>query len=329
MLKQRDIVMSETSKDQAVETLRAIALILLVGFHAAEEHYPKIYEYILYSFNYIRMPLFTMISGFVYALRPVSAGSEQVFFLGKVRRIIVPLIVVETIYFLMQTAIKGEWSKLSEVWRIYFFSYEYFWFLQAVFLIFLTFLVLDRSKLLEKIEHWFVWIIISVFLSLFVPKTFFFSIEGYLYLLPYFSLGYGINRYGKQLFVPLIVNTALFAFVIGFAIHQLIWFQLIDIPHVPTSLLALCVGLNGVFLLFRFRFHIPILAKLGGYSYTVYLYHGIGISIMFKISGVLGLHDWYFIEFIIKIIGGIGLGLLMDHFCSYYSLTRRLFLGKR
>jgi|WetSurMetagenome_2_1015567.scaffolds.fasta_scaffold44507_2 glucans biosynthesis protein C len=321
--------MSETSKDQAVETLRAIALILLVAFHSAETYYPKIYEYILYSFNYIRMPLFTMISGFVYALRPVNKGSEKVFFQGKVRRIIVPLIVVETIYFTMQMITKGEWNKLSEIWRVYFFSYEYFWFLQAVFLIFLTFLVLDRFKLIEKVEQWFSWLIMSVFISLFVPKTFFLSLEGYFYLLPYFSLGYGINRYGKQLFVPLIVNAALFAFVISFTIHQLIWFQLIDIPHVPISVLALCVGLNGVFLLFRFRFNIPILAKLGSYSYTAYLYHGIGISIVFKIMGILGLHEQYLIEFILKIIVGIGLGLLMDHFCSYYSLTRRLFLGKR
>jgi len=47
--------MSETTKDQSVETLRTIALILLIGLHASEDFYPKIYEYILYSLDYLRV----------------------------------------------------------------------------------------------------------------------------------------------------------------------------------------------------------------------------------------------------------------------------------
>ena len=320
--------MSETTKDQSIETLRTIALILLIGLHVSEDFYPKIYEYILYSLDYLRMPLFAMISGFVYALRPVNIGNERTFFLGKIKRIIIPFVIVETIYFITQTAIKGDWHKLNEIWQIYFYSYEYFWFLQALFLIFLTFLVLDRFKWLEKVEHWFVWIIISVLLSLFIPKTFFLSIEGYFYLLPYFTLGYGVSRYGKVLFVALIIRMAFIAFLLGFTIHQLIWFEILNIPHVEISALGLCVGMNWVFLVFYFRFNIPLLAKLGSYSYTVYLYHGFGISVAFKMMGLLGLHEMYFLEFLLKMIVGIGVGLLVDNIANRYSITKRLFLGK-
>jgi len=173
-----------------------------------------------------------------------------------------------------------------------------------------------------------VWIIISVLLSLFIPKTFFLSIEGYFYLLPYFTLGYGVSRYGKVLFVALIIRMAFIAFLFGFTIHQLIWFEILNISHVEISALGLCVGMNWVFLVFYFRFNIPLLAKLGSYSYTVYLYHGFGISVAFKMMGLLGLHEMYFLEFLLKMIVGIGVGLLVDNIANRYSITKRLFLGK-
>lgn len=322
--------MSETSKDQSIETLRGIALVLLVAFHAVEDSYPLIYEYFIYSFNYVRMPLFTIISGFIYALRPVTQGSEWVFFVGKVRRIIVPLIVVETLYFTMSNAFRGQWSAFSKMWEIYFFIYEHFWFLQAIFFIFLTYLIIDRSKLIETVEKWFICMVLSVLISLFLPKSNFLGFTGYLYLLPYFTLGYGFNRFGNQLFTKPIILIILIAFVINTVIHQLIWFGYIDIFHDKISVISICGGITSTFLLFRYRFTIPSLAILGSYSYTVYLFHGFGISLMGKINNIIGVHHFsYFMDFSLQLCAGIAGGILVHNLAGKYSISRRLFLGKR
>ncbi|MEY3219330.1 MAG: hypothetical protein RIT27_687 [Pseudomonadota bacterium] len=322
--------MSETTKDQSVETLRGIALILLVGFHAVEEGYPQIYEYFIYSFNYVRMPLFTIISGFIYALRPVNVGSEWVFFLGKVRRVIVPLIAVETLYFVMSNTFRGNWNEFSKMWEIYFFVYEHFWFLQAIFFIFLTYLIIDRFKLIETVEKWFILMVLVVLLSLFLPKSNFLSFVGYLYLLPYFTLGYGFNRFNQQLFTKPIILVMSVAFIVNTVIHQLIWFGYINLFHDKISVISICGGITSTFLLFRYRFTIPSLAILGGYSYTVYLFHGFGISLMGKINNIIGIHNFsYFIDFSLQLCAGIVSGILVHNLAGKYSLTRRLFLGKR
>src|SRR5262245_49340482 len=60
-------------KELAVETLRGAAIVLLVAFHAIGEFSnggkaagdTGFYSHFNYSLNYLRMPLFTVISGFI------------------------------------------------------------------------------------------------------------------------------------------------------------------------------------------------------------------------------------------------------------------------
>lgn len=317
-------------KDASVETLRSLALILLVAFHSIESYYPGGYDYFSYSFLYFRMPLFTVISGFVYAIRPVTPGVEIKFLKGKIRRILLPLVCVSTLYFLLRSVVSdNDGMRLLDIWQIYLYRYEYFWFLQSIFLIFLTFLVLDRFGWVSRIETWFVWLLITVAMTFSLPQWEFLSLDGYLYLLPYFTLGYGLNRYADKLLAAPIVVTSLVALVIGVILHQLNWYGYLTVIHEKISPLGLLVGLTGTLLLFRFRIPIPGLAQLGGYSYTVYLFHGFGIAIAYKASHWLGFSEYYFWEFIVKILCGLTGGVVAELVFQRYFWTRRLLLGLR
>ncbi len=67
-------------QDNSVQTLRGFAIILVVmghvigykgdeGMKVADDSF---WRYMYYTLEYFRMPLFTVISGWVYTLRPVS-----------------------------------------------------------------------------------------------------------------------------------------------------------------------------------------------------------------------------------------------------------------
>src|SRR5690348_13562586 len=67
-----------------VQTLRGVACLLLVAFHAIGSastsilHVPDDSPYRRFTnlFVHVRMPLFTFLSGLVYAYRPIRAGHE-------------------------------------------------------------------------------------------------------------------------------------------------------------------------------------------------------------------------------------------------------------
>ena len=70
------------NKNLQVETLRGFAIVPVVMGHvigSASDGGMKVSEdsflrYLYFTFEYLRMPLFTVISGWVYALRPSSFG---------------------------------------------------------------------------------------------------------------------------------------------------------------------------------------------------------------------------------------------------------------
>lgn len=125
---------------------RAIACVLLVVFHVIGGDSTdglrlragsEIHQ-LLAFLSPLRMPLFAMISGCVYAMRPVRRGSEINFLTGKVRRILLPLLTVSTAFYSAQVAIGVEplSGAILRLPSIYLRSYAIFWFLQAIFLVF-------------------------------------------------------------------------------------------------------------------------------------------------------------------------------------------------
>ncbi len=87
------------------------------------------------------MPLFTVISGFVYAMRPIRALHQMPGLLrAKTRRLLLPLLTVGTALFVLELSVPGTHLKLEphDFWRVYTMPYEHLWFLQAIFLVFVV-----------------------------------------------------------------------------------------------------------------------------------------------------------------------------------------------
>ena len=271
------------ARDPSIETLRGVAVILMVlghvigdsfssGLHVAED---SLYRYWYFSSSSLRMPLFTVISGFVYAMRPMQPGNLGRFLRGKARRLLVPLLVVGTAQFVLKGLIPGvnHSTNLDDLWRAHLYGFDQFWFLQALLVVFLTVAILEEFEIMAGLGGWLLCFASAVLASRFLPKLEFFSLWGYLYLLPYFLLGCGIVRFGSRLDRFAIVALAAALVAAGLAVQQRRWFLHGNLPEDDYSWTSLAVGLGGTFLLVRFRPTIAWLAALGAYAFSIYLFH--------------------------------------------------------
>jgi peptidoglycan/LPS O-acetylase OafA/YrhL len=83
-------------KDNSINTLRGLACILLVAYHViggTPEQGLHIASGFLRVGNdvlaYIRMPLFTFLSGYIYSLKPIGNYSSSLFLKSKARRLLI------------------------------------------------------------------------------------------------------------------------------------------------------------------------------------------------------------------------------------------------
>ena len=142
---------SAAPRDGQVQTLRGVACLLLVAFHAIGSssasglHVPDGSRYREFTnlFVHIRMPLFTFLSGLVYAYRPLRPG-EAVPFLGKkLRRLGVPLLVASTILYLLHLAAHDAVPAPSQLWTVYLYPFYHLWFVQALLPVFAVLVLLE------------------------------------------------------------------------------------------------------------------------------------------------------------------------------------------
>ncbi|MBM3435686.1 MAG: acyltransferase [Bacteroidetes bacterium] len=331
--------MAVKRKEQSIETIRGIAIILMVAGHVignrsdtglmVEDH--SLWRYIYHSFEYLRMPLFTAISGFVYALKPVSSDAVFKFLKGKSRRILLPFFFVSTLQYSLNAIIPSVNNRmeLSEIWKIYIYAYGQFWFLQALFFVFITVVILEVNNFLNNLKYWLISlasaILILVFAAPFVMTTFL-SFTSYLYLLPFFLLGIGINRFSGLLFRKLNIIIVFILLLAGLAMQQLNLFGLIELQDAKYGMPGTFIGLTGIFLIFYIRKPNRFLAELGYYSYGIYLFHVFGTAGSRIISKWLGIHNLLPL-FVIGLIFGLGLPVVLELILLKNAVLRRLFLG--
>lgn len=328
-------------KDARIETLRALALLFMVaghviggtkgnGMHVADDSFAR---YFYNTFVYLRLPLFTVISGYVYALRPVVRGHGLTFIKGKARRILLPLIFVSTLEYLMRCTVPGlnTPAKLVDIWRIYCFGFDHFWFLQALFLCFLVILVLELLACMERPANWLLCLIGAVLVYLLLPwRVTFFSFNSAMYLLPFFLLGCGIHRFETVLSRKAMIIPVAAVFVAGMTLHQLLLLGGTNLSlerHAPLGMLmGMLIGLSGNLLLFHFRFQVRGLARLGVYAYSIYLFHIFGTAPGRIMAVKCGIENRA-IVFAISLLLGIAVPIVMETLLCKNRLLRRLFLG--
>lgn len=331
--------MGPREKDLSIETLRGFAIVFMVAGHIIGGNLSGIkvadnsgWRYFAFTFEFIRMPLFTVISGYIYSMLPVRNSGILSFFKGKARRILLPFLSVATLHFFLQYFVPGTNTKLplSNLWRIYIFPYEHFWFLQSIFLIFVLIGTIDKLKLIATFKNWIILFLLAALIRNFIPYFSFnlFSINGFFNLLPFFILGCGIQRFNIYFIGKGIIKTMLVVFIISVIIHQYIWFSEYILYGYKYKTLSLFEACSGIILIFYIRKNITVMSKIGYYAFGIYLFHVLGTAGSRIILIEFG-ENAHFILFSIGLIFGIGIPIIIELILERSRVLRRLFLGLR
>lgn len=321
-----------------VQTLRGIACILLVLYHVIGDSATRglgvddtsAYRTFTNILVHLRMPLFTFLSGFVYAYRPVQYGSSGVFARKKLRRLLLPLLVVSTLYFVVQALMPDTNTRLpwQDMWRIYVFPYNHFWFLQAIILIFAVTLALERHGWLQPFNRYLavLAVILAIHFTVRISPNVF-SVQQALYLAPFFLAGLGANRFHAQFSARPVKLAMLTIFVITFTLHVLACMHVFGTPLSQRTVLATLLSLGGVFTLMYWTPANALLAWIGTFSFTIYLYH-----VFFTAGTRIALHKLGMHEVDLHVLMGCAAGvagpICVELCLKRSSVARRVLLGQ-
>lgn len=320
----------------SVETLRGVACILIVALHAigsTASSGMQLGEGTLYRefadlFTPLRVPLFTFLSGFVYAYFPAVPGRTAEFIRKKVARIGLPFVTVSTLYFLL-TFMAGDVNgrlPLEEFWRIYVFPYVHFWFLQAIALLFAVTALLERVGALSSPARFaavFAVATIASFLVGGVTYDSFMSYDNAIYLAPFFLLGLGANRFRALVGSRQIAYACAAIFAVAFALHaDAVW----EIGVTTPTAVKLAVGLSGSLVLLYFMPRVRWLEFVGAYSFTIYLFHPFAVAPSRKVLEALG-YDAPALLFAVSVAGGLLCPIALERMGRQWPVARRWLLG--
>lgn len=332
------------ARDLSIDSLRGMAVILMVAGHVIGSDAGRgmlVNDGSSWRLSYlvledIRMPLFTVLSGFVYAHRPLPGFDRFPGMVrGKARRLLIPMVTVGTLFFVMQLLVPGtnEKPELDQFWRIFVYGFAHLWFLQAIFLIFLIAAVLNATRVLDSVRGWSIAFGAScaVFVAVELSGPFnVFSASGAIRLLPFFLLGYALNRLPalwrrEDVFPAILViaGSTLTARLLFIAGH-------FELPGALDRLLSLAVGASFVVLLVFLRDHIRIgvLAWLGPYSFGIYLLHVFGAAGSRIALSRVGL-DIEIVVFVVCLAVAVGAPVIAEKLLGKYGWFSWGFLGQK
>ena len=318
-----------------VVELRGLACILLVAYHVVgipgagmQVADGSVYRYATDSFELIRMPLFTFISGLVYALNPATGDRLSTFFVKKLRRLGFPFLVVSTLFYLLQTHAPGANgnSAPDSIWRIYVFSYAHFWYLQALFLIFTGVALLDALHAMDRPGGFALAMAAAVAACLTVhADSNVLSVNEACFLLPHFLLGVGVTRFRAMVPRQAMLGAATAALAVGVALHQAsLWGYL---PHFGwNSGVALLCGMGGAVTLLHAMPPSRVFRTVGASSYAIYLHHALFAAgarvVLHRLDAADGL------IFCVALIAGLSGPMVLEALAQIRPWTRVALVGK-
>lgn len=112
----------------------------------------------------------------------------------------------------------------------------------------------------------------------------------------------------------------------GVALIQVVWFASAEVAAVAHELYVLTV-IATLFLLLEMRVHNRFFVWLGGYAYSIYLFHGFGTAggrILLKMLGVKAVA----VVFPVVTAVASALPVVVDRVAGRYKAARVLLLGK-
>lgn len=313
-----------------IETLRGLACLLLVLYHVIGadaslglrvEDGPV--RWLNDGLAYLRMPLFTFLSGLVYGLRPF-AGNSRAFLVGKVRRLLIPMLFVGTLFAVLQALIPGTNSRVGPWYLLHVNPVAHFWFLESLFWVFLVIWALERWNLIRDVKGYLLALTLACALYLTVRGWFMLGIEGAIYLMPYFLFGLAFSRFALK---PYLTSAWVRWGLLILAIVAVIWMGMPVSNPDRRTVAMLAVGLSLCMLSLSLARVVPWLAAIGRHSYAIYLFH-----VFFTAAVRIALNLAHIKLLPIDILLGLAIGLagpiVLDRVASRFKWPALLLLGK-
>ncbi len=321
-------------RDTRIDSLRGLACIMLVAYHVVgldNSGGLEIGDGTLRTLNdalgIVRMPLFTFVSGFVYALRPFT-GDATPFLLAKVRRLLLPMLIIGTVFLLVQSYAPGHHAQPPDWKTVHLIPVAHYWFVEALFLIFLTIVPLESLGVLRTRGGVLACWLAAVLLNSLSIDIAWFGINGAIYLMPFFLLGLACRRFvplSQEQRSPLIAAMVLLAIV---AIALCFWVTVHVSASSNWSVGELLLSSLSCLLLLWSRLRSETLAWIGGFSYTIYLLH-----VFFTAAMRIALHSMHVGYLPVHLAAGVAAGIFlpigMDKLLSRNPITRVAILGRR
>lgn len=313
-----------------IETLRGLACLLLVAYHVVGadaglglQVVDGPVRLVNDGMAYLRMPLFTFLSGLVYGWRPFS-GSDRVFLIGKIRRLLLPMLVVGTLFAVVQAVTPGTNSSAGPWYLWHVQPIAHFWFVESLFWVFFLVWALERWSLLATGLRFLLVLALACGLHLTVRGWHWFGIDGAIYLLPYFLAGLAATRFSlRALLAKPWVKVALLVGAAG----AVMWMGLpVSNPDRRTFWMLLA-GLFLCFLCLSLGWANHHLAVIGRHSYAIFLFH-----VFFTAASRIALDrlqiDVMPIDFVLGLVLGLAGPVVIERLASQFKWTAVLLMGK-
>ena len=328
------MVAGKIGETGSIEEVRLFATLLLVTFHVIglpdsglSLAYPHPLRFFADMFSNFRMPAFAFIAGYIYCLRPLQLGAIPAFIAGKLRRLALPGVIAMLVFAGVSALFARDFAlPFNSLWQILLFPYAHYWFLQAIFALFLVIGLIDSATRYRATIALFALATLLVLIGVSGPR--FFSLNGALSLAPYFTFGMCAYRYRRWL-ERHAVSVAVFTttlFLASFAISTARYIVDPTIPADRNLLQAMTFGMSLCVLLLLWCPRFESSRKIGAFSFTIYLYHVLGTAGM-----RLALERMGFTSLAVHVPFGVASGILVPvliHLMAKrHPLTGMIILG--
>ena len=334
------------NKNYHIESLRGIAIILVVLGHVIGSgpegglkiEFPSNWRYIYCWIDIIQLPLFTAIAGWVYALKPIEKGLKQ-FIFEKIKRLILPMLIIAPVYYILQCIIPGTNTSNSifDLWRVFLFSYSIYWYLYALFIIFIMIAIIDKYKKANTLSGWFKILIISILTSLIFKNTSIdnipniFCFLGGINQLPYFLIGLGLYRFKDALYKKsYYLILGIISLTISFLAINMEWINLCEgnnfsFYHNIILRIAACGLLVPICYI---KFKNRILSFIGKYSFSIYMFHVFFTSSVRIFLNKIGLTSLPYTIIIITVLA-ISIPVILEMIINKNHIAGKYLLGRK
>jgi surface polysaccharide O-acyltransferase-like enzyme len=214
------------------------------------------------------------------------------------------------------------------MWRIYLFPYAHFWFLQAILLLFAAVSFLDHRRLMDSLGKYML-VLTLVLTAHFAVRSSseVFSLKQALYLAPFFFVGIGANRFKERLSTSPAKLLCAAIFALTMALYVIACLK--GDPDLPerATFWATTLSISGCLTLLYWVPRVKWLGWVGGFSFTVYLYHVFftaGTRLTLNMIGDFSVH----VHFAVGLLAGITGPILVELLLRRNALARRTMLGQ-